>query len=168
MRKLLLIMLLTIAGIGSGYAQTKVEVREAQARLIEPVQNVYIKPLTAELELIKGKGENGKDKIRDTWYYTMRDVDALSGNTENIRKDALFKSAIKHSADVIVAAIFELKPSDPAIHKGQEGYEVTVYGYPAIYTNWKTAASEDDQWIRTERTYMTSEGEKKKIQAITE
>lgn len=168
MKKLLLTMFLIVTGISVTNAQTRVEVRESQARIIEPIQNVYIKPLTAKLDLIKGKGKDGKDKICDSWYYTMKDVAALDGKTDNLRKDALFKSTLKHDADVIVAATFELKPSDPTEHGGEKGYEVIVYGYPAIYTEWKTATPEDDQWIHTERTYMSNEAEKNKTQAITQ
>ena len=154
MRKLLLIMFLTTVGFSGAYAQNKVEFRESQARLLEPVQNAYVKPLIVELEINESKG-----KIVDSWKFTNKEVNALNGEVSNLRTRALFNSTRKHNADVIVAATFDI-----ASLSDGTGYEVKVIGYPANYKGWTTAKPEDYEWIRMEKTITTNE--KDKIQAI--
>lgn len=154
MKKFLFVALLVIAGIGELAAQGKVEFRESQARLLEPVQNAYVKPLIVELEIDESKG-----KIVDSWKFTNREVNALNGEVSNLRTRALFNSTQKHDADVIVAATF-----DVASLEDGTGFEVKVIGYPAKYKGWSTATPEDFEWIRMEKTITTSE--KDKIQAI--
>ena len=157
MKKILLIAtLFSIFGISHAMGQKVVEYRESQARLAEPTMGVYIKPLVAELEIDKTKG-----KIKDTWFFSMREVEALSRDVANLRARALFKSTIEHDADVIVAASFDI-----ASREDQTGYDVMVIGYPAKYVRWRTADTATDiQWIQSEK--LSSLGTKQATQAIS-
>lgn len=155
MKKLLFIALvLTLVGINEVKAQKVVEFRESQARVLEPQQNAYVKPLIVELEINMAKG-----KITDNWMFTNREVNALSGEVSNLRARALFNSTLKHNADVIVAATFDIASLEDG-----SGYEVKVIGYPANYKNWRTAETEDYEWIRMEKTLTTNESQK--VQAV--
>ena len=157
MKKVLLIAtLFSIFGISHAMGQKVVEYRESQARLAEPTMGVYIKPLVAELEIDKTKG-----KIKDTWFFSMREVEALSRDVANLRARALFKSTIEHDADVIVAASFDI-----ASREDQTGYDVMVIGYPAKYVRWRTADTDTDiQWIQNEK--LSPQGTKQATQAIS-
>ena len=118
-------------------AQKVVEFRSSQARLVEPKMGVYVKPLVADLKIDEAVG-----KIKDTWDFTNKEVNALQGDIANLRTRALFKSTEKHNADVIVAATFDIMSKDDG-----SGYTVVVTGYPASYINWRTSSDVDNQWI---------------------
>ena len=151
-----LLAIMSFLGISQSMAQKTIDYRESQARLAEPTMGVYIKPLVAELEVDKTKG-----KIKDTWFFTMAEVEALSRNVANLRARALFKSTIEHDADVIVAASFDI-----ASRADQTGYDVMVIGYPAKYVRWRTAdAATDILWIQNEK--MSPTGTAQATQAIS-
>ncbi len=146
---------LMAAGVGQLNAQQKTEYRESQARLAEPVMGVYIKPLIAELKIDAAKG-----KVSDKWEFSNKEVNALGGEVPNLKARALFKSVEKHNADVIVAASFDIESKED-----QSGYYVTVIGYPAQYVNWRTATTEDNEWIRNEK--ITPNKSQEQTQAIS-
>ena len=130
-------------------SSTSVKFRDSQARIIEPVQHVYIRPLTAELKVLTELG-----KLNDVHKFTPEEVDALKGDISNLRTQALFLTCNmkgRTQFDVVVGALFDVK------YVSETGvYEVTVTGYPAVYTNWKSAQPEDEQWIDGERRSNSS------------
>lgn len=154
-KRFILASLLAAICTCAGMAQ-KVEYRESQARLAEPSMGVYIKPLIADLDIDETVG-----KIRDKWEFTNKDVDALSNSVANLRARALFRSAEKHDADVIVAASFDIESMEDG-----KGYYVTVIGYPAKYVKWRTATPEDQEWIRQEKMTSGNTKDKEATQAI--
>lgn len=136
----LFILLFSLAGINQVAAQKTVEVRYSQARLIEPIHSVHTKPLIADLVVDSKLG-----KQTHTFHFTMKEINALQGNLENVRARALFKAVNEvYHCDVIVAASFDVQSTD-------DGYDVTIIGFPASYTNWRTATKEDYEWIRNEK-----------------
>lgn len=146
------ILLTTLAFLFSGgsvYAQKgSVKMQDTQARLVDIYSRAYVKPLTVELLVDKNKG-----RITDEWPLTKEQAETeMGGNLENIRSYAVYMSSQKHQADAIVAATFNFRTNN----KG-DGYLITVTGYPASFTNWKTAEENDYEWIRMEKTLTTDD-----------
>ena len=83
---LLCVSLFAWAGMQQVSAQKTVDVRYSQARLIEPIHSVHTKPLIADLVVDSKLG-----KITHTFHFTMKEINALQGNLENVRARALFK-----------------------------------------------------------------------------
>lgn len=132
---------------------TVTRVQETQARILEPQSTAYVVPLTVELQV-------NPERQTDVWHLSKREAEVdLSGKLANIRSWALYQSTQKHNVDVIVAATFNVKTNDAA-----DGYDVTVVGFPAVYTNWKSATPDDYEWIRIEKVITTND--KDKISAI--
>lgn len=156
MKKILFVFaaLFAWAGMQQVSAQKSVDVRYSQARLIEPIHSVHTKPLIADLVVDSKLG-----KQSHTFHFTMKEINALQGNLENVRARALFKAVNEvYHCDVIVAASFDVQSTD-------DGYDVTIIGFPASYTNWRTATKEDYEWIRNEKMGIT--GDKKAETAIS-
>ena len=85
---------------------------------IEPLHSVHAKPLIADLVVDSKLG-----RISHTFHFTMKEINALQGDLENVRKSALFKAVNEvYHCDVIVAASFDVKSTD-------EGYDVTIIGF---------------------------------------
>ena len=62
-------------------------------------------------------------------------------DVENLKINALYLTAQKMDADVIVAPTFDIRTV-------KKGIEITVIGFPAKYENWKVAEKEEDyKWI---------------------
>ncbi len=137
------LLLLTLFMTSGLYAQrTTVHMQNTQARMLDVQANAYVKPLVTELNINESLG-----KISDTWQLSKEQAEvSLGGNLDNIRSYALYLSSNKHSADVIVAALFDVKTSSDG-----SGYEVTVVGFPANYSNWRVADDSDLEWIKAEK-----------------
>ncbi len=137
---------------GNMYAQKNtVKMQDTQARLVDIFSHAYVKPLTVELSVDKSKG-----RIKDEWSLTKEQAETeMGGNLENIRSYAVYMSSQKHNADAIVAATFNFRTSEDG-----SGYLITVVGYPASFVNWKTADSNDYEWIRMEKTLTTNDRDK--------
>ncbi len=132
-------------------SSTTVRMQDTQARLLDVTTNAYVKPLTVELQVDTNTG-----RIRDVWTLTNEEaIVEMDGDLANIRSWAVYKSAEKHNADVIIAATFNVRTNDDAT-----GFEVTVVGYPGNFKNWTTATNDDLEWMRMEKVYTTNEREK--------
>ena len=116
------------------FAQSKVvEYRESSARNVEPVHSVLTAPLIADLQILG-------DKIS----YTEKDAFAqypvsaeIVAHVPNFKKVALNNAARAHKADVIIGATVDI------ITNQQGRLEITISGYPAKYTNFRNATSQD-------------------------
>lgn len=121
-------------------AQKGVDFRQSQARIIEPLQDVYVRPLVVDLEIIK----EDIQAYGPFTEYGETDVTALTYQLlEEAKKNAAYRAAITDNADVIVGATFDIRT--PA---GGKGIEVTVRGYPAKYTNWRKIEPSDYEWLQ--------------------
>ncbi len=143
----------TLVSCGTTQRVTTVA-RESDGRIYEPnTVTPFTKPLTAELEVI------GEERINDTWTFDMTPSNKvrkilLSGKDlpANLKAQAIAKSASKHGADMIVAALFDYQFMRESITTGEvlkEVITITVTGYPAKFTHWGAAGSKegDYQWI---------------------
>ena len=147
-----LVMLLSITALlfvttsvwGQSVKVQKVEsFEESEALIIDPKQDVYIVPLIAEIEIMDNqkRGEYGP-------YY----FDVLSNRSindpyvlESYKSRALYLASKDANADLIVAAMLNVKNE---VVGGKEQIVVRVSGYPGKYVKFRSAKSDDVEWIR--------------------
>lgn len=110
--------------------------QQAQARLLEPQQQVFITPLVADLRIL--------NQERQTFEYPVGDVDMSKitlGEITDLKVLALYNMTVAFDADVVVAPTFY-------VDLQKKNSKIVVRGYPAIYENWKVANKETDyKWI---------------------
>lgn len=140
MKKYLLsmIMMAVLLGLSQGaMAQKQVEYRQSQSRMLEPLQEVFVRPLIVDLKVLTDTRQ------RATWPFPdVKVTDMTVGDVETMKTNALYLTAQKYDADVIVGASFDIRTV-------KKGLEVTVIGFPARYENWKVAEKEEDyKWIK--------------------
>lgn len=127
MRRIVLIMMVLMSAIGM-YAQ-KVNFQQSQTRIIEPLQDVYVRPLVVDLDIIKEE----RQVYGPFMDYIDKDISQITFDMlEEAKKNAAYNASIIDDADVIVAATFDIRTPE----KGK-GIMITVRGYPAKYTNWR-------------------------------
>lgn len=139
MKKTFLFLAFTAALSGlsqSATAQTKGEYRQSQSRMIEPQQEVFVRPLVVDLHVTT------TDRQKAVWPFPDVDIYKMTvSDVENLKINALYLTAQKFDADVIVAPTFDIRTV-------KKGIEITVIGFPAKYENWKVATEEEDyKWI---------------------
>jgi len=167
MKNLILAFLATLIFSASGYAQKNVRYNQSQSRLIEPLQDVYVRPLVADLEIIKSE----RQQYGPFQEFDFKDISQMTiADIEDAKKNAVYKAALIDNADVIVGVTFQIKEST----KGK-GVDVTLRGYPAKYTNWRKVGSDpkinDYEWLGESlfkglQIRRETEGKNDKIQAI--
>ena len=149
------ILLMILSGYAIlGYAQktTQVQYQETQARLLDVSSNAYVKPLTVELKV------KGNQRIREVVKIPRNfALVAMKADPSNWRSYAVYEVSKRMACDVIVAATFNIKYDEVA---GDQDVQIEVVGYPADFTNWQTASTQDLEWIRMEKTITTAEREK--------
>ena len=164
--KKLLVLTLAVLACASMYAQKKIDFQQAQTRIIEPMQDVYVRPLAADLKIIK----NERVKYPTKWLLQDKKMSDLTfDDLKEARMLAAYYATLGDDADVLVGATFEIRN-----HPDSEfGVDVTVRGYPAIYTNWHKMGDdvEDAKWfpqlIEGQRTrIVTSQADASKTEAV--
>lgn len=137
-----LLLLLSVLTTVSLYAQKKIDFQQAQTRIIEPMQDVYIRPLAADLKIIK----NERVVYPTKWLFQEKKMSDLTyDDLREARMLAAYYATLGDDADVLVGATFEMHN-----HPDSEyGIDVTVRGYPAMYTNWHKMGDdpEDSKWF---------------------
>lgn len=144
-----------------------IEFEESQTRVVEPLQDVYIRPLLAEMQLVK----NTRQTYGPFLFYKGKSIDKLTvGDLENARANAAYKAAKIDDADMITVATFSIKSCE----KGG-GIMVEVSGFPVKYTNWHLMGEKDEvdyKWLRTlfdgTRARAVNERENSKASAVEE
>ena len=134
-----------LAFVGSAMGQTQFE--QAQSRLIEPKQDVFIKPLVAEIEIMEGQ----QRQDYGPYTYPIKSVETLTfDELENIKARALHRATKEAKGDIIVAATFKTYSDE----KGKNVI-VEISGFPGKYVNFRTAKKEDGdyEWITTVYPY---------------
>lgn len=135
MKKIVFLLAALIAAAGASAQQRtdKVEYQESSARNLEPEQAVMITPMIADMEVIS-------DKI----YYTETEAfrnyavtSAIVSFIPEFKKVALSRAARAYKADAIVGATVDV------ITNAQGKLEITISGYPAKYTRFRNATTED-------------------------
>lgn len=167
MKKTILSFLLVATGVLVANAQKNVVLYEnTQSRVSsESVMNTYVKPLTVEIEVIKGlrlaQGTQTADG-RVTITYT-RDSEwvekTMRGELSEIRSWAVFQACKDCSADVILVPTFSFSNNRDNMGNIIPGYQITIVGFPAKFINWQTATPADYEWIKMEQTQTTDDRE---------
>lgn len=147
MKKTLLIGIAMAFSIMS-HAQ-KVEYEQAQSRVLEPLQEVLVRPMAAEMKMLSTELK----AYAPSWQFKEKKLNELTVyDLENAKANAVFHAAISDGADIILAATFYVrnhidekgKPSD-------YGVDVVVRGYPAKYVNWHQLGDPkygtDEKWV---------------------
>lgn len=135
--KFLLVLLMAMFGLSQTVkAQTKDEYRQSQSRMLEPQQQVFVRPLVVDLKVTT------TERQKAVWPFPDVDINKMTTqDVENLKINSLYLTAQKFDADVIVAATFDVRTV-------KKGLEITVIGFPAKYENWKVATKEEDyKWI---------------------
>lgn len=122
-------------------AQTAVaqdQYRQSQSRMLEPQQQVFVRPLVVDLRVTEEKRQ------KYVWEFNDVNVQRMTvGDLTNYKIIALYNSAQAADADVIVAPTFDIRTI-------KKGLQITVIGYPAVYENWQVAKEERDyEWIKS-------------------
>ena len=126
----------------------KFEYQEAQTRVIEPMQDVYVRPMVADLDIIKKERQTygptlfmANNKLIDI----LNDKDAL----EQAKILATYEAAKRENADVIVGATYYVTHHMENGKVSEYGVEITVNGYPAKYINWHKMGDDpkDKDWV---------------------
>lgn len=161
----------------TGFAQ-QTKVNFSQARLLDVNSEAYIKPAVADLVVDKKWGKNEKDpkyhseEGRVHFVYLMSKDEAekdLGGDMSNIRSFIVFKACEKYSCDVILGGTFNIRSAEKGRDGTNDGYVVTMYGFPANFTNWRICTTQDfewDGWMRLRSNVDKPEDQKAKTSAV--
>lgn len=119
------------------FAQTRNEYRQSQSRMVEPQQQVFVRPLVVDLRVTTD------ERQKAIWPFPDVDINKMTvGDVANLKINAMYLTAQKFDADVIVAPTFDIRTV-------KKGIEITVIGFPAKYENWQVASQESDyKWIQ--------------------
>lgn len=146
MKKILLFMFALCAM--SATAQNVFRFHENEGRKNEPSYNTYAKPLVCELQVLDNPITKGKEALRWSFKMNKDEVEvAFKGNTENLRKYAIYRTISEFKADCLVAALVNIDTEDA----DRQGYTISVTGYLANFVNWRNAEAADFEWIRMEQ-----------------
>lgn len=125
-----------LLGVSQHVVAQKVEYRQSQSRMLEPQQQVFVRPLVVDLNVTTN------ERQKAVWPFPDVDITKMTvQDVSNLKINALYLTTQKFDADVIVAPTFDIRTV-------KKGIEITVIGFPAKYQNWKVATKEEDyQWI---------------------
>ena len=143
MKKLFLIALCACGLSSAALAQTDYE--HAQARILEATSDFFVRPMVAELKMIKDEcQEYGPFNI-----YPGRSISEMNYEfVKDAKVNAAYKAAMLAGADVILGATFYVVNNKTKT----KGLDVTVRGYPAKYVNFHNfgdpvKGKEDEKWV---------------------
>ena len=144
LKKLLLVIAIAIGSVTIASAQkvdrieTTVDYMESSARYMEPSQNIMTSPMIADLEVIGGSISYTEIEAFKNYEVTEELTQLVPG----FKRIALSRAARAHKADVIIGAMVEV------ITNKNGRLEITITGYPARYTNFRNATSEDMDLVK--------------------
>lgn len=122
-------------GVAQNAMAQKVDYRQSQSRMLEPQQQVFVRPLVVDLNVTT------TERQKAVWPFEGDITKMTTQDIYNLKINALYLTAQKMDADVIVAPTFDIRTV-------KKGIEITVIGFPAKYENWKVATKEEDyKWI---------------------
>lgn len=136
--------------------QSTLRLQESQARLLDLISSGHVKPIVADLHVDTNHPNSENGRITDEWFLSEKEVAEL-GSMAEIRSYGLYKSAVRHHADVIVAATFNFRYDE-----SKKGYLLTIVGYPASFENFKTADTNDLKLIKMNKSMDAKEEDKTK------
>lgn len=111
----------------------KVDYSEYMVRMMEP-RNVFVTtPLAADIKVLS------TTRIKYTETAAFAEVDLKEDITKNIpsyKNIAYAKAAALYNADILISPSFVIETVDDHL-------QITVFGYPAVYSNFRKATKED-------------------------
>lgn len=133
--KRFLIILAMAAISASAFAQSKtsIDYKESSARNLEPMHSVMVAPLIADLNVV---GDQVTYTEKDAFANYTVDANVVK-YIPDFKKVALSRAARAHKADAIIGATVDV------VTNASGHLEITITGYPARYTNFRNATSED-------------------------
>lgn len=161
MRKFYLTLLMVLVAL-SASAQKYVDIHTVQSRAMEPMQQVLVKPLVADLKIIK----NEKVTFPPSWQFKgIKCIDIYKEEKaiENAIKTAIHEAAQREDADMIVGMNYEVRShTENGVVNYENGIDIIISGYPAKFTNWRTFNEKEDiGWatilIDAQRVYDTDD-----------
>lgn len=142
-RLFFILALLLVSAPFTCFAQ-RIEYEESQSRILEPLQDVYIRPLVADMQLLK----NSRQTYGPFLFNKGVDISKITiENVDNAKKNAAYNAAQIDDADLIVGAVFRVTSAE----KGG-GIYVEVSGFPVKYTNWHLLGENGDddyKWLQS-------------------
>lgn len=150
LKKLLLVIAIAIGSVTIASAQkvdrieTTVDYMESSARYMEPSQSIMTSPMIADLEVIGGSISYTEIEAFKNYEVTEELIQLVPG----FKRIALSRAARAHKADVIIGAMVEV------ITNKNGRLEITITGYPARYTNFRNATSEDMDLVKKGQTVV--------------
>ena len=124
--------------------ETSVDYMESSARYMEPSQNIMTTPMIADLEVVGGSVSYTETEAFKNYEVTEELTQLVPG----FKRIALSRAARAHKADVIIGAMVDVITND----NGR--LEITITGYPARYTNFRNATSDDMDLVRKGQTVI--------------
>lgn len=144
LKRILFVLALSFVSMPFICNAQRIEYEEAQSRIIEPLQDVYIRPIVAEMQLIKTQRQTYGPFL----FYKGIDLSKMTvGDIDNAKKNAAYNAAQIDDADLIVAPVFNVKNAE----KGG-GIYVEVTGFPVKYVNWHLLGENgetDYKWLQS-------------------
>jgi len=139
-KALLFLVFAVVCGLSAG-AQ---EFNQYQGRSIEPLQDVFVRPLTVDMQLIKTERQSYGP------YHFNVEVNKMSvGDIETIKINAIYLASEEEDADMIVATTFRIQTP-----KKGGGLDVIVNGYPVKYINWRSFGRSIDGKSQMDEDYL--------------
>lgn len=139
---------ISVALCSVAFAQ-KIEYQAAQTRNKEPLSDVYVRPMAADLQMIKTTRQTYGPKLYHA-NWKLIDIASKSELLESAKSLAAYEAAKSEGADVIIGAIYLVTHHVDKSGKPTEyGVDVTVTGYPAKYVNWHLMGEKatDKDWV---------------------
>lgn len=163
MKKTVFTLLLAAGAFVSTSAKNDVEMQwnydTSQSRMVQGDAHLYVRPFVVDLKLLTEERLSWHVEIKGTEYESRLDIDSrgeinMENSQQNLQSYAIYKASVGTEApigraalkcDVIVAPLFNMTFN-------QDGCVIDFTGYPAAYTNWKSATLDEfERWIRYDR-----------------
>lgn len=150
LKKFLLVMAVALGSGAIASAQkvdrieTTVDYMESSARYMEPSQSIMTTPMIADLEVVGGSISYTESEAFKNYEVT----EELTHLVPGFKRIALSRAARAHKADVIIGAMIDV------ITNENGRLEITITGYPARYTNFRNATSNEIDLVKKGQTVI--------------
>lgn len=134
--------MVTVAAQAQNKKDEKVGYDEATAISVEPVTSAHVTPIVADVNVSATKISHSETFTNELSRYDIEHPEK-SAEIHYLKNYTLNKATSKSKADLIIAPIYEINTS-----ADMQTITVNVSGYPATYTNFRTATTQDLDLIK--------------------
>ena len=142
MKKNILVLVAAIAALFATSCGTTYNITDNNTHLLSVASSAYTLPTVAELQVTATKISFQMTYKNNLSLKDIADFSA-SPKVQYMIKLTLNKAAEKYDADLIVAPNYSIATSED-----YKNVTVSITGYPATYTNFRTATSADMEMIK--------------------